>query len=159
MDSPQGFEVVDNVVYQDNQSSILLEKNGTRSSGRRTRHLNIRYFFISDRVDKKEVRNEYCPAEIMRADPHTKALQGRLFREYRDWSLNLPASPAVESKECVGSQLVLEQNLVANEDGVQSEDSVRSDDSDDVVMRFDCDEAGWTTVVSKKVKRTRRFRK
>jgi Reverse transcriptase (RNA-dependent DNA polymerase) len=51
----QGFEVADNVVYQDNQSSILLEKNGTRSSGRRTRHLNIRYFFITDRVDKKEV--------------------------------------------------------------------------------------------------------
>jgi hypothetical protein len=59
----------------------------------------------------------------------------------------------------VGSQLVLEQNLVANEDGVQLEDSVRSDDSDDVVTRFDCDEAGWTTVVSKKVKKARRFKK
>ena len=31
-------------VYQDNMSAMLLEKNGRRSSGRRTRHLDIRYF-------------------------------------------------------------------------------------------------------------------
>jgi hypothetical protein len=70
----QGFAVTDNVLYQDNQSAILLEKNGTRSSGKRTRHLDIRYFFITDRVDKKEERVEYCPTEVMRADPHTKQL-------------------------------------------------------------------------------------
>ena len=44
----QGYEVQDNVVYQDNQSAILLERNGRASSGRRTRHINIRYFFASD---------------------------------------------------------------------------------------------------------------
>jgi hypothetical protein len=38
----QGFAVTDNVVFQDNQSTILLEKNGTRSSGKRARHLNHR---------------------------------------------------------------------------------------------------------------------
>ena len=83
-----------------------------------------------------------------------------MFREHRDWLLNLTASPqAVELQECVGSQLVREQNLVADTGGVQLDDSVQSDDTDDVATRFDCDEAGWTTVVSKKVKRTRRFRK
>jgi hypothetical protein len=49
----QGFAMTDNVIYQDNQSTILLENNGTRSSAKRTRHLDIRYFFITDRVDKK----------------------------------------------------------------------------------------------------------
>jgi hypothetical protein len=61
--------------------------------------------------------------------------------------------------DVVGSQLVREQNLVADTGGVQLDDSVQSDDTDDVATRFDCDEAGWTTVVSKKVKRARRFRK
>jgi hypothetical protein len=32
----QGFDVKDNVVYQDNQSVILLEWNGRASSGRRS---------------------------------------------------------------------------------------------------------------------------
>jgi hypothetical protein len=48
----QGFEVHDNVVFQDNQSAILLAKNGKASSGRRTRHIDIRYFFVSDRITK-----------------------------------------------------------------------------------------------------------
>jgi hypothetical protein len=51
----QQFKINDNIVYQDNQSAILLERNGRGSSGRRTRHINIRYFFITDRVKKKEL--------------------------------------------------------------------------------------------------------
>jgi hypothetical protein len=57
----QGFEIRDNVVFQDNQSAMLLETNGRASSGRRTRHINIRYFFVTDRVKAGEVRIEYCP--------------------------------------------------------------------------------------------------
>jgi hypothetical protein len=40
----QGIDVNDNIVYQDNQSAILLETNGKGSSGKRTRHMNVRYF-------------------------------------------------------------------------------------------------------------------
>ena len=32
----QGYSVDENIVYQDNQSAILLEKNGKKSSSRRT---------------------------------------------------------------------------------------------------------------------------
>jgi hypothetical protein len=32
----QGLKVTDNIVYQDNQSAMLLEHNGHSSSGRRT---------------------------------------------------------------------------------------------------------------------------
>jgi hypothetical protein len=46
----QWFALTENVIYQDNQSTILLEKNGTKSSGKRTRHLDIRIFFVTDRV-------------------------------------------------------------------------------------------------------------
>ncbi len=57
----QGYGVRENIVYQDNQSSILLEKNGRASSSKRTCHNNIRYFFVADRVQNGEVSIEYCP--------------------------------------------------------------------------------------------------
>ena len=41
----QGYEIKQNVIYQDNKSAILLEINGKRSAGKRSRALNIRYFY------------------------------------------------------------------------------------------------------------------
>ena len=55
-------------MYQDNQSVILLENNGRASSSRRTKHLNIRYFFITYRIKKGELKIEYCPTDDMVAD-------------------------------------------------------------------------------------------
>ena len=80
----QGYEVKDNVLYQDNQSTILMLKNGRNSCTGNSRHINIRYFFVKDRIDKKEVRVEYCPTGIMLADYFTKPLQGRAFKLFRD---------------------------------------------------------------------------
>ena len=80
----QGYKIDDNILYQDNKSSILLETNGRGSSGKRTRHIDVRYFFIADRVKSGEVRIEYCPTGIMIADYFTKALQGESFRRLRD---------------------------------------------------------------------------
>ena len=40
----QGFPVKENLIYQDNQAALLLEKNGKASSGKRTRHINTRFF-------------------------------------------------------------------------------------------------------------------
>ena len=40
----QGYNIQTNIFYQDNQSAILLEKNGKQSSGEKSRHINIRYF-------------------------------------------------------------------------------------------------------------------
>jgi len=51
----QVYGVKDSIVYQDNMSSILLEKNGKALSGKCTKHINIHYFFITDRVSKGEV--------------------------------------------------------------------------------------------------------
>jgi hypothetical protein len=41
----QGYDVDKNILFQDNKSAILLEKNGKKSSGSRTRALNILFFF------------------------------------------------------------------------------------------------------------------
>jgi hypothetical protein len=48
----QGYAVEPAILHQDNQSAILLEKNGKASSSKRTRHINIRYYFITDRIKK-----------------------------------------------------------------------------------------------------------
>jgi hypothetical protein len=80
----QGYGVKDNVLFQDNKSSILLEKNGKASSSKRTKHITIRYFFITDRVKKEEVSVVWCPTGDMIGDFATKPLQGALFCKFRD---------------------------------------------------------------------------
>ena len=97
----QGFEVQDNIVYQDNQSTMLLEKNGRQSSGKKTRHIEIRYYFITDNIKRGNVRVEYCPTDQMIADFFTKPLQGSAFLKYRALILGLP--PLSGSQECVGT--------------------------------------------------------
>ena len=64
----QGYKADTSVVYQDSKSAILLEENGRASSGQRTRHINIRYFFVKDRITSKEVKMEYCPTDEMIGD-------------------------------------------------------------------------------------------
>ena len=66
--SAQGYEITDNVLYQDNQSTILMLKNGRNSCTGNSRHVHIRYFFVKDRVEKGEVKVEYCPTLQMVAD-------------------------------------------------------------------------------------------
>ena len=83
----------------DNTSSIRLELNGKASSSKRTRHINIRYFLITDRVKKKEISIEYCPTEEMIADYFTKPLQGSLFRWFRNAVLGMTDSEYLQYKD------------------------------------------------------------
>jgi hypothetical protein len=76
--------VQENILYQDNQSAILLEKNGKASSSKRTKHINIRFFFVTDRIAQKELSVEWCPTGDMIADFMTKPTQGALFTKFRD---------------------------------------------------------------------------
>ena len=80
----QGYHVRDNVLFQDNKSAMLLEKNGTASSSKCTKHINIRYFFITDRVNKGDISLAWCPTADMVGDFMMKPLQGALFQKFRD---------------------------------------------------------------------------
>jgi hypothetical protein len=84
----QGYNIDENKIGRDNQSSMLLENNGRASSSKCTRHINIRYFFITDRIKADEVKVEYCPTGEMIADYFTKPLQGSLFKRFRDMIMN-----------------------------------------------------------------------
>ena len=80
----QGYDIRNNIIYQDNESAIKMERNGRNSCTGNSRHVDIKFFWVKDRVDKKEVRIEYCPTTLMLADYFTKPLQGNLFRRFRD---------------------------------------------------------------------------
>ena len=85
----QGYDVKDSVIHQDNKSTILLAENGKASSSKRTRHINIRYFFMKGRIASGDVTVTYCPTEKMIADYFTKPLQGALFLKLRNEIMNV----------------------------------------------------------------------
>ena len=59
------MKVSEKVLYQDNQSAMKLEKNGRVSSGKQTRHIKIRYFFVTGRIQANYTKVEYFPTEMM----------------------------------------------------------------------------------------------
>ena len=86
----QGYPTKATVILQDNSSAIKLEKNGHKSMGQRSRHINNRYFFITDQIAKGNVRVEYCPTDDMESDYMTKPCQGSKFEKHRTTLMNLP---------------------------------------------------------------------
>ena len=80
----QGYALKSNTLFQDNQSTIRMATNGRTSCTGNSRHIDVRYFFVVDRVKKKEIQVKYCPTEMMVADYFTKPLQGKLFHTIRD---------------------------------------------------------------------------
>ena len=89
----QGFNLKATIVYRDNTSSMKLEENGRASASKRTRHFNIKYFYVTDLIQRKEFELKYCPTEEMMADYFTKPLTGQKFDEMRAFILNLPTNP------------------------------------------------------------------
>jgi hypothetical protein len=85
----QGYKAERTIIYQDNKSAILLETNRRASSSRRTKHVNVRYYFIKDRIESGEVVVEHCPATEMIGDFFTKPLQGAMFIRFRNIIMNI----------------------------------------------------------------------
>ena len=81
---------------------MLLEKNGRRSPTKNTRHMEIRYFFITDHVKRNKMSIEYCPTDDMLGDYFTKPTQGLKFRRFQEKIMNLNKSCGPAAQECVG---------------------------------------------------------
>ena len=127
----QGFILKENILYQDNQSAIKIEKNGKRSSGQKTKHMDNRYFFIKDRLNTENIRVEYCPTGQMIADFFTKPLQGNLFRKLRDLVLGYKhiseANDMFQNSEKSPLQECIENNITTgNIKGDVGGDEVKS---------------------------------
>jgi hypothetical protein len=84
----QGHKIKANIIYQDNTSAMKLELNGKASSGKRTRHFNIKFFYFTDLIAREEMQVEYCPTKNMIANYMTKLTMGSKFIKFRNNIMN-----------------------------------------------------------------------
>ena len=54
-----------NILFQDNDGAIRMEKYGKNSYTWNYRHIYIHYFFVKDWVDSNDVLISYCSKEHM----------------------------------------------------------------------------------------------
>ena len=59
-------------IFEDNQSAIKIANDEIHNE--RSKHIDIRYHFIRERIRRKEIEIEYLKTEDMVADILTKAL-------------------------------------------------------------------------------------
>lgn len=64
----QGYLLVENVVYEDNVSTIKLLINSRKSYRKRSHHIEIQHYFVKDVIDKKKITMRYCPTKLILAD-------------------------------------------------------------------------------------------
>ena len=102
------------IFYQDNESATKLEKNGLKSSGERTRHINIRYFFIKDILMREKIHLEHCKTERMLADFLTKPLQGSNFKRIRDIIMGVATFPVEERVDVSNPEKLIATKNVAS---------------------------------------------
>ena len=104
----QDQTILETLLHQDNESAIKLEVNGIASSSKRTRHINIKYFFVKDRLEAEKIKVVFCPTDQMIADYFTKPLQGSLFERLRAIIMghtHIPPVSVVASEERVGTNV------------------------------------------------------
>ena len=92
-------------MYQGNQSAILPKNNGRASSSRKTKHLNISYFFITDRIKKGELKIEYCPNDDMVAGFYQTSARQELHTIQKNYK-EPERIKCTLTKECVENQLL-----------------------------------------------------
>ena len=80
----QGYSIQETFFKQDNESAIKLEDYGRISAGPKSRHINIRYFWIKDQSAAEGITIRHCPTFEMLAEFFTKPHQGTLFKMFRD---------------------------------------------------------------------------
>jgi hypothetical protein len=86
-------------LYQDNISAQLLIKNGRMSSGKETKQIKAKFFFIKDRIDSGEIKVKDCPSEEMWADVLPKPLQLMVFRTVQAELMNCLVNFKDESEQ------------------------------------------------------------
>ncbi len=76
------------IIYQDNTSALSIMMKG-KATGPHTKHINVRYSFIKDRIDQGEVIFQHLPTDQMVADLLTKPLPYSQYTHLRMCLLSL----------------------------------------------------------------------
>ena len=69
------------LIREDNQGAICLAKNPKDHP--RTKHIDVRYHYVRETVERKVMRIEYIPTGDMTADALTKGLPKPSFEKHR----------------------------------------------------------------------------
>lgn len=69
-------------IYEDNQSCLKLGQGENLSS--RSKHIDIKKYFVKDYQDKGKIICEYCPTEDNVADMLTKPLPAGVLKKFRE---------------------------------------------------------------------------
>jgi len=75
----QGYKLRSNTLAQDNQSTMRMATNGKSSCTSNSKHISIKYFWVTDRVKNGNIEVVHCPTRQMMADYFSKPLQGELL--------------------------------------------------------------------------------
>ena len=86
----QGYTIDKSIIYQDNHSTICLEVNRRISSVKKNKHTSSRFFFITDKIAKREVEVEYFLTEKMWCDIINNTKQGASNIMYCSHLMNVP---------------------------------------------------------------------
>ena len=76
-----GLYTTAGTVHGDNQSAIAVAKNGIK--GERTKHVDVKYHFVTESVERGEVQLKWVSTHEQQADIFTKALAAPLFHQFR----------------------------------------------------------------------------
>jgi hypothetical protein len=69
------------VLYGDNQSALAVSANGVKSE--RTKHVDVKYHFITETVESGQVKLQWVPTQQQEADIFTKPLAAPVFLQLR----------------------------------------------------------------------------
>ena len=80
-----GLGVVDTItkplkMYCDNSAAVFFSKNDRYSKG--AKHMELKYFVVKEEVQKQRVSIEHIKTDLMIADPLTKGLPPKTFKEH-----------------------------------------------------------------------------
>ncbi len=92
------------ILYEDNQATISMTSNVHHG---RSKHIDIKYHFVREKVYDGTVELRYCRSGLMLADMLTKGLSGKVFESLRTLAgiVPIPLSFWKNEKECWNSTL------------------------------------------------------
>ena len=80
----QEYLIKNNIILQDNKSTILIAKNCYKIYNKRSRYIYMRYFYITDLIGNDNIAIEYYLPEKMLLDFFSNLLHENLFKQFKD---------------------------------------------------------------------------
>ena len=86
-----GVHIIENNrLCQDNESTILLVKDGCMSVGKNSNHIKNQCFLITDKVAQGNLKIIRKRSEEIWANTNTKSFQGEICRLFRSMFIGIP---------------------------------------------------------------------